>query len=150
MGLLSRKSAKLCTKSLALCSLLSSLVGTPIVNAATIIQQSQKGCWEYNYTGQTQIFTVPSDGYYGFELYGGQGEDLGTYSGGKGGYMKAVLLLNEGDTLYLNVGGGSGLTFNGGGKGEFSNGGGATDIRLNGNSIADRVIVAGGAEVLLK
>lgn len=150
MGLLSRKSAKLCTKSLALCSLISSLVGTPIVNAASYIE-SYDPCWSvsFNYTGDVQTFTVPTTGYYGFELYGGQGQDYNGHTGGQGGYVKSVLYLNEGDKLYINVGGGQGNTFNGGGIGTSngtatSNGGGATDVRLNSNKIADRVIVAGG------
>lgn len=116
------------------------------VNAEEFItpQQSGKGYWDYNYTGDVQFFKVPEDGYYGFELYGGQGGNKGSYQGGKGGYIKTVIKLNKGDVLYINVGGGSGNTFNGGGKGSDSNGGGATDIRLNSNLIKDRIFVAGG------
>ena len=122
-----------------------SLSGT-VADAADITMppQTGEGHWDYDFTGGTQTFTVPTDGYYGFELYGAQGGDYAdTFTGGKGGYVKAVLNLKAGDVLYINVGG-KGNLFNGGGKGTLTNGGGATDIRLNGRTIADRVVVAGG------
>ena len=84
------------------------------------------------------------------------------YSGGLGGYSVGVLYLSNPTKLYLNIGavGYSNYSlcvschtpspFNGGGKGYIgslgypgASGGGATDIRLNGNGVDDRIIVAG-------
>lgn len=114
-----------------------------VAYAANIPPQTREGQWDFLFTGNTQTFTVPSTGYYGFELWGAQGGDKGSRSGGKGGYVKTVLSLNEGDVIYINVGG-KDNTFNGGGKGTITNGGGATDIRVNGNAVANRKAVAGG------
>lgn len=78
--------------------------------------------------------------------------------GGKGGYRSGEIFLRKGDIITVNVGGkGSAATnsnggagWNGGGAGKNGNGktgyggGGATDFRLNGNSLSDRILVAGG------
>lgn len=97
---------------------------------------------KYDYTGKTEVYVVPEDGLYEANLCGAQGGNFETYVGGNGGYVKAILELKKGDTLYINVGGQNG--YNGGGKGAIATGGGATDIRLNGTELADRILVAGG------
>jgi len=98
----------------------------------------------YNYTGSEQTFTAPRDGYYKLETWGASGGDYNnTYIGGYGGYSTGVVELNQGDTLYVNVGG-KGITnctsnncpggYNGGGSGAgysgivSTSGGGATHI----------------------
>ena len=75
--------------------------------------------WEFDYTGNYQTFTVPTDGYYNIELWGAQGGNMtGTgvksdgssrgslsYTGGKGAYTKGVIYLTKGETIYIYVGG---------------------------------------------
>jgi len=99
--------------------------------------------WEFNYTGEEQTFEVPYKGIYKIEAYGAQGENYGSYIGGKGGKTSASMLLNKEEEISLFIGG-QGSTFNGGGNGSYSNGGGATDVRINGKELEDRVIIAGG------
>lgn len=71
-------------------------------------------------------------------------------NGGRGGYVEGYLHVTPGDLLFVNVGGQGTAPaggFNGGGTGGSQNaggGGGASDVRLNGNTPADRVVVAGG------
>ena len=98
------------------------------------------------------------------EVWGAQGGSYSTYLGGKGGYSKGTLTLNEDTTAYVYVGGQPATVstnrtavpggFNGGGNGYnrwYSStytygqgGGGASDIRLGTDSLYARVIVAGG------
>lgn len=75
--------------------------------------------WEFDYTGNYQTFTVPTDGYYNIELWGAQGGNMTgtgyksdgtsrgqlTYTGGKGAYTKGVIYLTKGETIYIYVGG---------------------------------------------
>lgn len=91
-----------------------------------------------------------------FDLMGGGGgADTGMAPNpGMGGRVQGTLAVNPGDVLNIYVGGqghmgtSSGALggFNGGGSslGYGGSGGGATDIRLNGANLADRVAVAGG------
>lgn len=91
-------------------------------------------------------------------VWGAQGApapDGGT--GGFGGYATGKIDVTPGEWIYINVGGQDG--YNGGGAGglngytDFSgtvhgdaggNGGGASDVRIGGSSLAERIIVAGG------
>lgn len=119
----------------------------------------------YSYTGNYEKFYVPATGIYTLETWGAQGGHRGNNNGGKGGYAKAEMYLVKGEVLYVYVGGsGSTLSqdgktkgWNGGGhtNGYYSAGGvwsettnmyggGATDIRYGGNSLYNRVLVAGG------
>ena len=81
------------------------------------------------------------------QLYGAQGGS-NTSSGGKGGFVSGTLNVSGFTTAYVYVGGQNG--YNGGGAGDTvsvntsQNGGGASDIRLGGNTLNDRVVVAGG------
>ena len=111
-------------------------------------------------------YTAKGTGTYKLEVWGAQG---GTYNssyatGGKGGYSVGTITLNEGDKLYVYVGGPGGYGtsgasssvtgggYNGGGAAGLNGGtgGGATDIRFtsgtwnNSASLLSRVIVAGG------
>lgn len=104
--------------------------------------------WKYDFNGDMQVFEVPLDGVYVMNLYGAQGAN----GGSRGTYANAQLELEAGDFLYIYVGGQNG--YNGGGESNYAsgsgawargyNGGGATDIRLNGTALTDRIMVAGG------
>jgi hypothetical protein len=126
----------------------------------------------FSYTGASQTFTASVSGSYTFETWGAQGGSGGCYSscpnssiGGKGGFASGSYALVAGQTINVYVGGvGQGhatsntlMSVNspkaGGWNGGGSNlntcctgtaGGGATDIRVNGTALTDRVIVAGG------
>ena len=113
------------------------------------------------------IYTVPSDGYYLLECYGAST----SYNPHKGGYTYMTCYLKKGQKLYCHVGGVSWtdikgchaqIPINGGGYPPiftdkdllqtaltggyaYSAGGGATDIRLDGDSINNQIVVAGGA-----
>ena len=71
-------------------------------------------------------------------------------SGAAGGKVEATLNVTPGQTLFLRVGG---VGYNGGhnqscnawqGTGTNGGSGGATDIRINGEELTDRILVAGG------
>ena len=108
----------------------------------------------YEYTGDYQEFIASSHGKYTIELWGAQGAQLGSFSGGKGAYTKGDIILNKGEKLYIYVGNNEthAASFNGGaiGTSYASSGGGATDIRLvSGNwndfdSLKSRIMVAAG------
>jgi hypothetical protein len=118
----------------------------------------------YTYTGNYQTVTL-NPGSYKLEVWGAEGgrntTNINSVSG-KGGYAKGTITLTSNTTAYIYVGG-KGVDsdksadscttcyfnggFNGGGRGVNggAGGGGASDIRLVGNTVYDRVIVAGGA-----
>ena len=121
--------------------------------------------WYYTHIKKYQVFDVPKNGSYSFQLWGAQGgtADSGGV-GGLGGYTYGEIFLQKGTRLYLYVGNqGSGTTggWNGGGNGSNSNtnypgygGGGATDVRINStssinlwnetHSLKSRIMVAAG------
>ena len=113
----------------------------------------------FSYTGTQQTFVVPPCvTSINVTLNGAQGENsaVGGALGGLGANVSGTLAVTPGDILYIYVGGQNG--YNGGGLGGqngnnvFSgapgilaaNGGGASDIRLAGTALTDRVVVAGG------
>lgn len=120
----------------------------------------------FAYTGSTQAYTIPEDGYYEVTVVGasGGGSQSGGSRGGKGGYSQGTIYLTKGTVVYVNVGGmgqeGSNVAggWNGGGQASSystgSSGGGATDVCLswsgaatvwnNNNHLHSRFIVAGG------
>ncbi|HRQ70250.1 MAG TPA: glycine rich domain-containing protein [bacterium] len=120
------------------------------------------GTFTFEYTGAEQTWTVPSGtGTYTAEVWGaqgGQGSADGIAQGALGGYAKGTLSVTSGQILYVYVGQGNVYStttlvsaFNGGGAGRGNSdtntrgaGGGASDIRIDGNAFANRVIVAGG------
>lgn len=123
---------------------------------------------DFKFTGEPQTWTVPEDGLYTLETWGAQGGNADyngsvLSEGGKGGYAKGVKRLNKGEILHIYAGGQGALAsssspktsvaggYNGGGNGmtgevgsPASGGGGATDIRLSGHDLTNRIIVAGG------
>ncbi|MFT3909366.1 MAG: HYR domain-containing protein [Ferruginibacter sp.] len=106
----------------------------PIVKPADLV---------YEYTGTVQTFTVPAGvSRITIDAYGAEGTGIGTPAG-KGGRAKADLNVTAGQVLNIYVGGSNG--YNGGGIGKKgANGGGASDIRVGGTALSNRVIVAGG------
>jgi hypothetical protein len=106
------------------------------------------GSSTFAFTGGPQWFTVPDGvGAIAVDLLGAQGGNLDY--GGLGGRVRATLAVSPGDVLQVNVGGQglkNGTGFNGGGAAanEAYAGGGASDVRKNGVTLADRVVVAGG------
>jgi alpha-tubulin suppressor-like RCC1 family protein len=106
---------------------------------------------DYPFTGSPEIFITPQTvNSVVAELYGAQGGDPDF--GGLGGKVFVEIPVLNGEELMLYVGAAgyghdeTGLNgFNGGGNdGDVLSGGGASDIRKGGNSLSDRVVVAGG------
>lgn len=106
----------------------------------------------FNYKPGEQIFTVPKGvTQLHIEAYGAQGGSakVGSAKGGKGGLVQSDLKVTPGEKLIIYVGSqptGPEGGYNGGGKGcgNGCGGGGATDIRIGGNGLEARVLVAGG------
>ncbi len=125
---------------------------------------------DFPFTGDYYSWSAPTTGTYTLELWGAQGGDAGYNGtvmqvGGNGGYAKGNLNITATNTISIYVGGtGEGAAsssvstrlaggWNGGGQGfngdltsdvRGAGGGGASDIRVGGLSLANRVIVAGG------
>jgi len=122
---------------------------TTTSSAATLLSQTA-GSLTFSYTGGQQTFTVPPcANMLTIECWGAQGGNAG---GGLGGYSIGNLSVAAGDVLYVYVGQagsgpGSSETFGGGGSGALSyraSGGGASDVRVGGTDMTNRIIVAGG------
>ena len=133
-------------------TLTPSYLGTNIVASDTL-----------NYTGAMQTYTVPAGvTSITIEAYGAQGGDGGpvtTGQGGLGGYATGDIVVIPGQILEIYVGGqgpsyqlaGTGGWNGGGGTNATSNdnkrpggGGGSSDVRINGSSLYDRIIVGAG------
>jgi len=120
--------------------------------------------WDYTYSGANhtdgryQLFTVPKDGTYSVQLWGGSG-GTNHQTPGYGAYTYGEIYMNAGEKYYLYVGGKGYNTiagWNGGGNGNSygGGGGGATDIRLletsdlsfwnDFESLKTRIMVAAG------
>jgi hypothetical protein len=108
----------------------------------------------FAYTGAAQTWVVPAGvTSVTVEALGAGTPAPGHDDGAGGGRAEAPFGVTPGQTITVLVGG-SGSTFdgsfeptagfNGGGRG-FNGGGGASDIRIGGTSLSDRVLVAGGA-----
>ena len=121
----------------------------------------------FSYTGSSQEYEVPKDGYYYIEMAGAQGGTKNTYLS-LGAKTSGYIYLEKGETLYFYVGKkgtdsdtncrSTGYEFNGGGIAKPAKagicgptGGGATDVRLTGgdwdntSSLISRIMVAAGA-----
>jgi hypothetical protein len=100
----------------------------------------------YNYTGAVQIYNVPVTGYYKIDCYGAPG-GLYTATLGRGGQTTGTFWFTAGTVLRVYVGNLGALGgWNGGGNcgNPNFNGGGASDVRVGGTALSNRVIVAGG------
>jgi hypothetical protein len=111
----------------------------------------------FHYTGTKQVFTVPAlVSRISVAAVGAAG---GGPFDGRGGRVKAIIPVTQGEKLVVYVGGSAGELgttggFNGGANGGAGvgncdyctgyGGGGATDIRRNGDKLHDRILVAGG------
>jgi hypothetical protein len=110
---------------------------------------------EQNYTIPCGVTSVTIDAFGGKGANGASGgnNSIGGV-GGLGGHAQGTLSVTSGQSFSVVVGGqGVGVNrgYNGGGDGGNAGtafgaggGGGATDIRLGGNTINDRILVAGG------
>lgn len=68
---------------------------------------SGSNSWTFDYKGSEDILSIPVSGNYKLEVWGAQGGKIldADATGGYGGYSSGLVLLNEEDILYLNVGG---------------------------------------------
>ena len=120
----------------------------------------------YSYTGSVQTFTVPQCvGTITVDARGGQGANAADVlpnnsSGGLGGRVVGVITVTPGQVLNIYVGGAGNASgaggYNGGGAGGVASagsgcnggsgggGGGASDIRIGGTALSNRVLVAAG------
>lgn len=122
----------------------------------------------FEYTGDYSSYITRLNGEYHFTLYGAQGGASHGFTGGYGAMISGFAKLPSNTRLYINVGGGgekynkvySAGGYNGGGDSvgaliytdeddvdyytNCGGGGGATDIRINSNDMANRIITAGG------
>ncbi|MDP1746396.1 MAG: hypothetical protein Q8L90_12510, partial [Bacteroidota bacterium] len=103
----------------------------------------------FNYTGAAQTWTVPACvTSITIDANGAQGSTANAGAGGAGGRAQGTLAVTPGATINVYVGGQAG--FNGGGAGGApggvvgGKGGGASDLRIGGVALANRVVVAGG------
>jgi len=102
-----------------------------------------------------QLWTVPVGVYLiSVDISGGAGGYAGANTPGYGARVTCVLAVQPGTVLYYFIGSqgqpfvnGAYVTggYNGGGDGySMSSGGGASDIRVGGTALSNRVVVAGG------
>ena len=114
------------------------------------------------YASQKYNFTVPSDGWYTFTVYGANGGVTDVYydypqQGGKGGKVRGSVYLYQGDIIECWAGmngnqdasqiwynGGQGGITHGDNGGESSSGGSSSEVKLVRNGVTTRLIVAGG------
>lgn len=103
----------------------------------------------FTFTGAPQTYTVPDRvTYLDIDARGAQGRGYlypSSVVGGAGARVLTRLAVTPGQVLNLFVGG-QATGWNGGGDSPYQGGcgGGATDIRIGGTALTDRVVVAGG------
>ncbi len=130
--------------------------GTSILTSTITVRPHYVASQTFNYTGAMQTYVVPAGvTKIKIDARGAQGESAiynqpGTRPddlGGKGGRVVAEYPVTAGQTIYVFVGGNT-TGFNGGGNGEGSiaqpRGGDASDIRIGGTALTNRIIIAGG------
>lgn len=117
-------------------------IGYGKTTTAGVVKYTDTQTREFNYTGNVQTFSAPFSTDYILEVYGASGggilDDSKSSHGGKGGYSKGTISLNQNDNIYVYVGGegtgagamGQGGGYNGGGQGGPGGygGGGMTHI----------------------
>lgn len=121
---------------------------------------------DFGFTGSPQTYTIPAgDDVAILEIAGAAGGSANTIGGGGlGGQVTAAVPVTPGAVLKVRVGGTAGGPlpapdngwstaggYNGGGSAliytrypNLAGGGGATDVRLGGDTLADRIVVGGG------
>ena len=148
----------------------TTISGTWTANSTYIYQLSKNIIYNFDYTGEPQIFIAPYTGTYKIQCWGGCGNTV-YVSPCAGAYTSGYLYIRKNTVLYVYVGSAGcrsstslsyPVVFNGGGGftsgcSDFNNctGGGATDIRLASgnwddfNSLKSRIMVAaaGGGNV---
>jgi hypothetical protein len=123
---------------------------TALGGALAVPASGSTAIWHFGYTGGVQTWVVP-DGVTSarFDLYGAAGGEPHSagFPAGKGGRASARVEVTPGSTISIVVGGKGGYPgagYNGGGEGRRFGGGGATDVRVGGTALVNRLIVAGG------
>lgn len=113
-------------------------LATVALAAAALAAPASATTESFAFTGTPQTWVVPAGVTQGtFDIFGAQ----------HGGRATASIPLTPGELVRVYVGGvgqGSSGGFNGGGDSQVSPGGGATDIRIGGAALINRVLVAGG------
>jgi len=114
--------------------------------STTLVTQQWTSPTSTSWTVPSGVFSIE------FEVEGAQGGSLSPNNGGLGGRVTGVLSVVPGTVLYINVGGQPSNYLGGvNGGGQVNNthsngrgGGGASDIRIGGTALNNRVVVAGG------
>lgn len=129
---------------------------TPTLNSTTSYFVESRGALNagtqtFSFSGNVQTFTVPAGvTQLVVDARGASGGTATSGNGGLGGRVQATIAVTPGQVLNLYIGGTTTTAtggYNGGGNATSTNlrgGGGATDIRIGGTSLADRVLVAAG------
>jgi len=142
----------------------SNTTNAPIVDTITVTPSTpaQIGSTTFNFTGTVQSWTVPQGiTSISVDVYGAQGSSGGANgnqpggTGGLGAELSGTLAVTPGQVLNIYVGGTNG--YNGGGNPGLpglgvggtpvypsGTGGGATDIRIGGALLSNRVVIAAG------
>jgi len=134
------------------------LLNSDTVYVGTNSPKTSGGTQSFNFTGAVQSFTVPANvTELNVDLRGAAGgaSEASINQGGLGGRVQAKLAVTPGTVLNIYIGGvgtqgGASWTWynggwNGGGNGwRGGGGGGASDIRIGGTALTNRVLVAGG------
>ena len=81
--------------------------GNGTVTIGTLINNKfSNTVYNFDYTGNEQVFDVPVTGYYLLETWGAQGGSYNqTYRGGYGAYATGIISLVKNEKLYINIGG---------------------------------------------
>jgi hypothetical protein len=131
------------------------IVNLRILIFSTIVQPSFQTVLNFIYTGTVQNFTVPTGVQTVLVDITGAAGGGGSASNGRAGYgarVQSNVVVAPGSVLHIYVGGIGGTDgsnspggWNGGGIGHYggSGGGGASDIRMGGTRLSNRIIVAG-------
>lgn len=130
------------------------LLAACLLSVASIKAQTNRDT--FNYTGSVQTWVVPASvTSIVVEAIGADGGSAPSFVGptdtAQGGYVRTNVSVTPGQTINIYVGGAGTQTtagWNGGGAAASQyggGGGGASDIRIGGTALTDRIVVAGGA-----